>query len=215
LSQSIFHDSPLLSEDNDDDSIPCFGAEIVDYEGYEAQISTSFGNRLIRTWWQPEVEVGRPCPHENAYRRTTHCSLTSNQVLLQVKPSHDSLWINRPEGEVLCSLSDEGASMFFQHHKHVTARLSERQGPFEHGRLCIVRCGDQEGPADPLIILAASLGLKAYIFHFRECWNCALTRMIAQRCTLGIVTGAQVITKCGHCTVADDRANRIITELGM
>jgi hypothetical protein len=71
LSQSIFHGSPLISDDN---SIPCFGAEIVDYEGYEAQISTSFGNWLIQTWWQPEVEVGWPCPHENAYsaRPTAH-----------------------------------------------------------------------------------------------------------------------------------------------
>jgi hypothetical protein len=85
----------------------------------------------------------------------------------------------------------------------------------EHGRLCIVRCGNEEGPADPLVILGASLGMRAYTFHFQECWHCACARMRARGCTLGIVTGTKVITKCIHCMVAEERAERIIAELGV
>jgi len=105
-------------------------------------------------------------------------------------------------------------AIFFQHHRDITSFLTEQQGPFQRGRLCIVRCGDEEGPVEPLIILGASLGMKAYIFHSKECWHCACTRMRAQRCTLGITIGAKVITKCIHCNESDRRVDRIIRELG-
>jgi len=219
LSWNSIHGFPLLC-DGQSDKNPCFTArnEVLD-DKYGAQISISFANRLYRTWWRPRVEVGRSCPHKDDYHRVTRCSLTSNQVLLQVKPKEDPLsdhWLQTEDGanDEAVQARKTGA-VFFQHHKEITSFLTEQQAPFERGRLRIVRCGEEEGPVDPLIILGASLGMKAYIFYFKECWNCACTRMRAQRCTLGIVIGTKVVTKCIHCKESDRRVDRIISELGI
>lgn len=149
----------------------------------------------------------------------TRCSLTSKQVLLQVKPKDDSLsdrWVQEADGDGDNNPAEAKiiGAIFFRHHEEVTLFLTEPQGPFQPGRLCIVRCGDEEGPVEPLIILGASLGMKAYIFHLKECWHCACTRMRAQRCTLGIAIGTKVVTKCIHCDDSDRRADHIIRELG-
>ena len=217
LSEDSTHGFPILANSDSHDS-PGYSTRNTTYGGYGAQISTSFSNRIIRTWWKPQVEVGRPCPHASAYGRMTRCSLTSKQVLLQIRPSAiDPLtarWAGVRSGFGQQAEGIETLTIFFQHQKDVTALLTERQGPFERGRLCIVRCGNEEGPVDPLIILAASLGLKTYILHFRECWNCACSRMVERRCALGVVTATKVVTKCAHCVVADRRAERIIVELG-
>ena len=186
-------------------------------EGYGVQLSTTYCNRLIQTWWRPKVEVGRPCLHIPEYGRMTRCSLTSDQVLLQLKPQSESNIQLETSTEALLvnpeTIGQGVKSAFLTEHKEKTRHLTAWQAPLEPGRLCIVRCGPKEGPVDPVILLAGSLGMRVYIFHFKECWNCACLRMRALGCTLGIAFGTKVITKCGHCTLADERARRIITEL--
>ena len=219
LSWNSIHGFPLL-RDSQSDKPPSFSANnmLLD-DKYGAQISISYAHRLYRTWWRPQVVVGQSCPHKDDYSRVTRCSLTSNQVLLQVKPKDDLLsdrWVQNVDGggDDNPAEAKKTGAIFFRHHKETTSFLTEPQGPFQHGRLSIVRCGEEEGPVEPLIILGASVGMKAYIFHFKECWHCACTRMRAQRCTLGIAIGTKVVTKCIHCDESVRRADRIIRELG-
>jgi len=218
LSWKSIHGFPLLC-DSQSNKPPRFTSsnKLLD-DKYGAQISISFARRLYRTWWRPQVAVGRSCPHRDGYNRATRCSVTSNQVLLQVKPKDDPLpdrWLQKADDDDRPADAKQTGAIFFQHHSEMTSLLTELQGSFERGRLCIVRCGDEEGPVEPLIILGASLGMKAYIFHLKECWYCACTRMRAQRCTLGIVIGTKVVTKCIHCEESDRCVDRIFRELGM
>ena len=140
-----------------------------------AQISTTYCGRTIRTQWRPDVHYGRPCEHAPMYRRMTHCSLTSHEILLQVKPTLTSflplLNLNAP---LDAHSGDEvHGDIFFEEHKRSTCHLTERGGPLAPSNLCIVRCGEVEGPADPIILLGGSVGKGVYIFHNRECWACA------------------------------------------
>lgn len=218
LSRGSNHGFPLFCGYHNDGSLRFCPRDTETYEKYAAQISTFFCNRIVRTWWKPYVEVGRPCPHSTAHNVMTRCSLTSKQVLLQVKPCADPLssrWLETESVHDVQAEAEQTGATFYQYLKETTARLTERDGPFERGRLCIVRCGDEDGPVDPLIILAASLGMKGYVFHFRECWNCACLRMRAQGCTLGIAVGSKILTKCAHCVVADRRAEHIMAEFGL
>ena len=218
LSRGSNHGFPFLSDCRSDEK-PCFSPRgDMEYDRFGVQISTSFCNRLFRTWWKPQVEVGRPCSHHDVHCRMTRCSLTSNQVLMQVRPSVDPLSSCWTETEAVTnrqSEAEEIGTVFFRHLRETTTLLTERHGPFESGRLSIVRCGDTDGPVDPLIILAASLGLKSYVIHSQECWNCACVRMRGRRCTLGIATRTKVLTQCAYCVVADERAARLVAELGV
>lgn len=224
LSWESIHGFPLLCDTKLGTSPNFSRRNNLQYDKYAAQISARYSNRIIRTWWRPQVVVGRPCTHRDDYSRMTRCSLTSKQVLLQVKPHIDPLSSRWSQTDDDVGVDDDQAearetgSTFFRHLKDITSFLTGSQGPFERSRLCIVRCGDgddsEEGPVDPLIILGASLGMKMYIIHSRECWNCACERMRAESRTLGIVTGTKLITKCTHCEESDRRAERIIKELG-
>jgi hypothetical protein len=119
LSLDSAHGFPFISVNHDDDG-PSFKAHnLRGYDGYGAQISTLFCNRLIRTWWRPQVEVGRPCPHSDDYGRMTRCSLTSKQILLQVKPLVDPL-STRQRLSSFSSTQNEAeqvADIFSRYHK--------------------------------------------------------------------------------------------------
>ncbi|KAF7437511.1 hypothetical protein PC9H_004353 [Pleurotus ostreatus] len=196
-------------------------------EGYSAQMSVIYQNRLFRTWWRPDVVVGQPCTHKAEYHRMTCCSMTSNQILLQVPPMNccPPLPVNKsdyPAPGIFLDSPDDSAvrKQYDEYQKFATSRLTERDGALEAGHMCIVRCSesgseDSEGPADPLIILAASLRLRVYIVSTRECCLCACERMRVQNCSVGMVMvsshrESRAVTKCGHCIFADERADQII-----
>ncbi|KAF4584696.1 hypothetical protein EYR38_001927 [Pleurotus pulmonarius] len=116
-------------------------------EGYSAQISAIYRNRLFRTWWRPDVVVGQPCAHKAEYHRMTCCSMTSNQILLQVPPMTccPSLPVNKsdyPAPGILLDSPDDSAArkQYDEYQKFATSRLSERDGALEAGHMCIVRC---------------------------------------------------------------------------
>lgn len=185
---------------------------------FGAQISTTYAGRVIRTFWRPEVRFGRPCQHARMYNRMSRCSLTSHEILLQVRPTSASIQATLlPTAPCTTHAQSnrckEHNDLYFEEHKWSTRHLTERGGPFEHSKYCIVRCGDVEGPADPIILLAGSLGRRVYIFHHRECWACACHNMRSQDLSLGIVFGTKVITKCAHCLVDDKRAHRIANQI--
>ncbi|KAF9489170.1 hypothetical protein BDN71DRAFT_1456483 [Pleurotus eryngii] len=196
-------------------------------DGYSAQMSVIYQNRLFRTWWRPDVVVGQPCAHQAEYRRMTCCSMTSNQILLQVPPMNccPTLPVNKDDypapGISLDSPNDyEARKQYDEYQKFATSILVEHDGPLEAGHMRIVRCSesgseDSEGPADPLIILAASLRLRVYIVSTRECCLCACERMRVQSCSVGMAMVSshrenRTVTKCGHCIFADERSDRII-----
>lgn len=201
------HGFPLLPGATDSNSV-VFGA----------QISTTYAGRVIRTFWRPEVRFGRPCQHARMYNHMNRCSLTSREILLQVRPTSASLQAT-PLPTAPCTTHahsnrcKEHNDLYLDEHKRSTRHLTERGGAFEHSKYCIIRCGDAEGPADPIILLAASLGRRVYIFHHRECWACACLNMRSQGLSLGIVFGTKVITKCAHCLVDDRRAHRIANQI--
>lgn len=195
--------------------------------GYSAQMSAIYQNRLVRAWWRPDVVVGQPCAHQAEYHRMTCCSMTSNQILLQVPPMNwcPTLPVNKDDypapGISLNSPNDsEARKQYDEYQKFATSRLTEHDGPLEAGHMRIVRCSesgseDSEGPADPLIILAASLRMRVYIVSTRECCLCACERMRVQNCSIGMVMVSshrenRTVTKCGHCIFADERSDQII-----
>ena len=98
LSWESIHGFPLLCNAASDKRPHFSTRNDVRDDKYGAQISATYGDRLFRTWWRPQVVVGRPCTHRDEYNRMTRCSLTSRQVLLQVKPSRrneplESRWL--------------------------------------------------------------------------------------------------------------------------
>jgi hypothetical protein len=138
------------------------------------------------------VRFGRPCDHAHMYHCMTRCSFTGHEILLQVRPTPASLLPSAP-CVARANSCEEHNDLFHEEHTRSTCRLTEHGGPFG---FCIVSCGDVEGLADPIILLAGSLGRSVYIFHHRQCLACACSRMRIQGLGLGIVFGTWVIMKC-------------------
>jgi len=178
-----------------------------------AQLSITVAGRLLQTPWKPDVRFGQTCQHTDDHKRTTRCSLTSWEIISQVRlpqlASTQFLEVCRADyfmapddarGNLKRVLDELGNSYKY---------LTEQSGPFERHRLSIVRCGVVGGPPDPIVLIAGALGKKVYVIHAQECWHCACAQMLRTHCTIGIAMDTKIHSKCGRCIAAEERAKQI------
>ena len=183
-----------------------------------AQLSITVAGHLVHTYWKPDVRFGRTCQHTNDYKRATRCSLTSWEIISQVPPPTAALTrlLETCKADYFMGLDDarDNLKRILAEQENSYKYLTERSGPFEHHRLSIVRCGAVDGPPDPIVLIAGALGKKVYVIHAQECWHCACAQMLRTHCTVGIAMETKIISKCGSCITAEERAKRIAEMIG-
>ncbi|KIM91572.1 hypothetical protein PILCRDRAFT_133359 [Piloderma croceum F 1598] len=178
-----------------------------------AQLSIAIAGRLLQTPWKPDVRFGLTCQHTDDHKRMTRCSLTSWEIISQVRLSPLALtqFLEVCRTDYFMALDDarDNLKRALDELGNSYKYLTEESGPFERHRLSIVRCGVVEGPPDPIVLIAGALGKKVYVIHTRECWHCACIQMLRTRCTIGIAMDTKMHSKCGGCIAAEERARRI------
>ncbi|KZT35988.1 hypothetical protein SISSUDRAFT_104563 [Sistotremastrum suecicum HHB10207 ss-3] len=174
-----------------------------------AQLSTTFQERVLQTWWRPSVSLGQKCSHSDLYLKAIRCSLSCEEIILQVqKPSSELLaymQLLKSESYLRPDVSKTLPQRLRDEMSRRTERLREKGGPFESHHVAFVRCESAEAVL-PIVLLAASCGRKVYLINYQECWDCAGFRMLQDNCMVGVAVGTRYITDCSRCLDMKARA---------
>ena len=133
--------------------------------------------RVVESAWKPAVALGAECEHRAAHGRMACCAPTAADLLRAVARPDDALaaalernrwdWDFLAETEAADKRCRAALRARREEWQRRTARLRGRGCPLERHRACIVRCEADDGPAEPIVVLAASLGKKVYVIHHR------------------------------------------------
>ncbi|KAF9061844.1 hypothetical protein BDP27DRAFT_313596 [Rhodocollybia butyracea] len=157
-----------------------------------ALIRVKIWGRIIETIWKPSVEIGSPCEHTSLWHCMTHCSPTAFDLIQQVPISS----LESDDNTLDSSLAKELNFLMLASDEQLTCEqhllknklerlarlgdsLTKAGSPLERNRVCMVRCGINDGPVDSMIVLATLARKKVYVLHHR----CVQQRLVSRVCT--------------------------------
>ncbi|KIK68267.1 hypothetical protein GYMLUDRAFT_35648 [Collybiopsis luxurians FD-317 M1] len=169
--------------------------------------------RSLESVWRPKVRMGRSCDHKHNHQIMLFCSPTAHEVLnlmessekcrisASVPSTHNHRILHGPitTRKAYEAEWQDALNRRMNEYATRTAPVTKRDGILETNRVCIVRCGVNEGPVNAMVVLSASLRKQVYVIHRSECWDCALLRMDETECTVGLALYTKYITKCDRC----------------